>query len=269
MKQIEENVMEEAQRSKMEAAFASVAAAGEEEEEVPEEVQEKGIFCDLVFTIAGSVPRDLVSFVIKSLGGRIVWNEKPINSDPSVTITDRLEIGESVNLNRTYVQPQWVFDCLNAKTVLPLDIPSQGSYVPGKELPPHLSPFVGREEVEEGIGDDDREIIAGADDSDDDITEEIRVRAMEAEYAEGIAMEVGEEVETATKEELRENLRKTQRERKEEKARLAAGTLPGKKKRLYDELKEKEELRKNKKSVNEGFDVDDEVLAGEEEEAAE
>ena len=50
---------------------------------------------------------------------------------------------KKVFLCRSYIQPQWVFDCVNLRRLLPVD-----DYSPGTHLPPHLSPF-----TEEGPGD--------------------------------------------------------------------------------------------------------------------
>ncbi|KAK9709050.1 mRNA-binding ribosome synthesis protein nop7 [Basidiobolus ranarum] len=54
----------------------------------------------------------------------------------TVQICDRPVQGHMF-LSRVYTQPQWIYDCVNAKKLLSVE-----QYAPGASLPPHLSPFV-------------------------------------------------------------------------------------------------------------------------------
>ena len=47
-----------------------------------------------------------------------------------------VQLSKKFDPNKEYVQPQWIFDCLNKKMILPVS-----NYAPGKKLPPHLSPY--------------------------------------------------------------------------------------------------------------------------------
>jgi len=89
-------------------------------------------------------PRESLAFVIRSCGGEVSWDPTVAygstfaGDDPSVThqIVDRPSI-ETQDVNRFYLQPQWAYDSVNARMLLPKD-----DYFPGATLPPHLSPFV-------------------------------------------------------------------------------------------------------------------------------
>jgi pescadillo protein len=102
-----------------------------------------GLFKGLVFWISREVPRDSLEFVIKSFGGKVSWDGEGSvienEEDESIThhIVDRGTIPTNKIISRDYVQPQYVYDCVNAKVLLPVD-----KYIPGVKLPPHLSPFV-------------------------------------------------------------------------------------------------------------------------------
>jgi pescadillo protein len=101
----------------------------------------KNLFKNLIFYISREVPLEIFATVISSCGG--VYGDSTENSafnedDKRIThyIVDRPLNGINIKPNKEYVQPQWIFDCLNNKKILPVS-----NYSPGKKLPPHLSPY--------------------------------------------------------------------------------------------------------------------------------
>lgn len=115
-----------------------------------------------VFFISREVPRTSVAFVIQALGGKVGWpceeGSSPLTEDdPSIThvIVDRPALNKML-VDRHYIQPQWVFDCLNANTVLDI-----AAYKIGQVLPAHLSPFVS--ETEQDDEEAEETIVASAD----------------------------------------------------------------------------------------------------------
>ncbi|XP_074869281.1 pescadillo homolog isoform X2 [Carettochelys insculpta] len=120
-----------------------------EQEEARKKEQEavekqKKLFEGLRFFLNREVPREPLAFVIRCFGGEVSWDKSVCIGatysvmDPTIThqIVDRPSLGKQV-IGRYYLQPQWVFDSVNAKMCLPV-----ADYFPGVLLPPHLSPFV-------------------------------------------------------------------------------------------------------------------------------
>lgn len=68
-------------------------------------------------------------------------------TDESIThqIVDRPSV-EKQYISRYYIQPQWVFDCVNTRELLPVH-----KYFIGEVLPPHLSPFVDKDRDQQYI----------------------------------------------------------------------------------------------------------------------
>jgi len=101
----------------------------------------KSLFKNLKFYLSREVPRESLLFIIPAFGGTVSWDGEgaPFNEvDEDIThqIVDR-PTQSHVFLSREYVQPQWVFDCVNARIILPTE-----GYLVGRVPPPHLSPFV-------------------------------------------------------------------------------------------------------------------------------
>jgi len=106
----------------------------------------ENLFGELKFFLQREVDREQLTFVIRSCGGEVSWDRTLgpgstyQESDERIThqIVDRgAHPSKPRVVSRCYLQPQWVFDCLNAKRLLPPE-----KYFPGVQLPPHLSPFV-------------------------------------------------------------------------------------------------------------------------------
>lgn len=105
------------------------------------------LFAKFVFFLNREIPLDWLQLCTTAFGGMIGWDGpgSPITVDDArIThhVVDRPVQGNSAHPAREYIQPQWVFDSINAKMILPTRL-----YAPSAKLPPHLSPFV----------DDDRE----------------------------------------------------------------------------------------------------------------
>ena len=133
------------------------------------ESETASLFAPFTFFISREAPRHPIEFLLRAFGcKRIGWSEvlgegafTHIENDERIThqVSDRPETslrsaveGDATDANtngqtsiqsasrmpgRIYVQPQWVWDCVNEGKLL-----APALYSPGTILPPHLSPWV-------------------------------------------------------------------------------------------------------------------------------
>ena len=94
----------------------------------------KQLFKGAVFLLGRETPRYSLELIIRSCGGRVTEEDGEFVTHQ---IIDRPLSNATANQTREYVQPQWIYDCLNFCFLLPM-----AQYRPGVQLPPHLSPFV-------------------------------------------------------------------------------------------------------------------------------
>lgn len=164
------------------------------------------LFAPFTFFISREAPRGPLEFILRAFGcKRIGWD--PVlgdgafttdESDPRIThqIVDRPPLPESSLPSipddkkdgavqkirpgmrvpgRTYIQPQWVWDCINEEKLLRPDL-----YAPGATLPPHLSPWVKpskgaydpRASLAEQEEEDEAEMSAEEEDEEEDKSDE-------------------------------------------------------------------------------------------------
>ena len=131
-------------------AFALSAGSIEEAAQSADTAAVRGLFTGCHFFCARETPVPALEFVLLSCGGRVGWEGEAspfARDDPRIThqVIDRPPSGDAAGgagsadaaARRELVQPQWVFDCVNARAVLPTH-----AYRPGVQCPPHLSPFL-------------------------------------------------------------------------------------------------------------------------------
>lgn len=166
----------------------------------------KTLFKDKKFFLNKEVPREPLVFVIRCFGGFVSWDKACFEgatfdeSDETIAyqIVDRPSMDKQylsryvrvfhydfttfiavtlfnlLNNSRYYLQPQWIFDSVNACELLPVE-----KYLMGAILPPHLSPFVneGKDQIyippeEKMLKDPNYKPEKQEDDSDNDEEEE-------------------------------------------------------------------------------------------------
>jgi len=101
----------------------------------------KTLFSNFRFFMNREVPKEALTFIIRSCDGVVSWDGlSPSLFEESSDLVTHQIVDRNIqisNINRVYVQPQWVFDCFNSQRILP-----SMQYAPSSILPPHLSPFV-------------------------------------------------------------------------------------------------------------------------------
>ncbi|XP_071856985.1 pescadillo homolog [Bombus fervidus] len=103
----------------------------------------KTIFKGLKVFLNREIPREPLVFILRCFGAEVSWDKLLFvgatfdENDETIThhIVDRPSMTKQY-ISRYYVQPQWVFDSVNARELLPVE-----KYLMGCILPPHLSPF--------------------------------------------------------------------------------------------------------------------------------
>uniref|UniRef100_A0A3B4B2B3 Pescadillo homolog n=1 Tax=Periophthalmus magnuspinnatus TaxID=409849 RepID=A0A3B4B2B3_9GOBI len=195
------------------------------EKELKQEEKAKKLFEGLKFFLNREVPRESLAFVIRSFGGEVSWDKSVcIGSTYEVTdetITHQIVDRPSVDnqyINRFYIQPQWVYDCVNAKILLPVE-----DYFIGVTLPPHLSPFV--EEKEGDYVPPEKLKIVAMQQGHKSVTEDEENEDEDSNEEAEEEEEDNDEEEEEEDEEEEENLKKLEEQRSKGKVKVTPGKM--------------------------------------------
>ncbi|QID85167.1 mRNA-binding ribosome synthesis protein nop7 [Saccharomyces pastorianus] len=230
------------------------------------------LYSDFVFYIGREVPIDILEFLILSCGGNVISEaaldqiegKKDIDmSKITHQIVDRPVLKNKV-AGRTYIQPQWVFDCINKGELVPAN-----KYLPGETLPPHLSPWgdaIGYDPtapVEEGeeseseseaeVEEEDQQVVVEGEEEEEEDEELQAQKELELE-AQGVKYSEAPE---ASKGANKPKNKKRKVDEEEEEKKLKMIMMSNKQKKLYKKMKysnskkeeQTESLKKKKKQI--------------------
>lgn len=221
------------------------------------------LFSKFVFYVGREVPMDIVEFLILSCGGTVISEaglDQLENKDVDLSKITHQLVDRPVLKNRvpgrTYVQPQWVFDCINKSDLLPANL-----YLPGETLPPHLSPWgdsVGYNPDEEDDVEGEEEEESEAEEASEDKAGEDQAE-LEDEESDNEELEAQKELEleaqgVAFSEAAKEPSKPKSKKRKstseeEEEKKLKMIMMSNKQRKLYKKMKYSNEKKEDK--VNE------------------
>jgi pescadillo len=143
----EEDEAEKGAETSASAAEGGGDNAADREDEMSVDEERELLFGGNVVVLGRETPGLELEFVLKAAGAlRVIRQDDLSDSEEALNgvthwVIDRPAVTGTRVMSVEYVQPQFVFDSINAGVLLPPAL-----YGPGVKIPPHLSPFVGDEE---------------------------------------------------------------------------------------------------------------------------
>ncbi|KAK1134089.1 hypothetical protein K0M31_011871 [Melipona bicolor] len=214
----------------------------------------KTLFKGLKVFLNREVPREPLVFILRCFGAEVSWDKLLFvgasfdENDETIThhIVDRPNMTKQY-ISRYYVQPQWVFDSVNARELLPVE-----KYLIGCILPPHLSPFSDNQHDQTYIPPEERALmdpdfrLNDEEDESEEETENENEKEENKTEEEDLEKDLKEEIETNKSDEVNE--KEQERDRLKKKMKVKTGEVtkedPWEKKR-----QEKQEYRLRERMI--------------------
>lgn len=214
----------------------------------------KTLFKGLKVFLNREVPREPLVFILRCFGAEVSWDKLLFvgasfdENDETIThhIVDRPNMTKQY-ISRYYVQPQWVFDSMNARELLPVE-----KYLIGCILPPHLSPFSDNQHDQTYIPPEERALmdsdfrLNNEEDESEEETENENEKEENKTGEEDLEKDLKEEIETNKSDEVNE--KEQERDRLKKKMKVKTGEVtkedPWEKKR-----QEKQEYRLRERMI--------------------